>query len=43
MIAAMGLRYGTQEATDFSVDIHRTLALNAYRSSVTMAQERGAF
>ena len=43
MIAAMGLRYGTQEATDFSVGIHRTLALNAYRSSVTMAQERGAF
>ena len=43
MIAAMGLRYGTQEATDFSVDIHRTLALNAYRSSVTMAEERGAF
>ena len=43
MIAAMGLRYGTQEATDFSVDIHRALALNAYRSSVTMAQERGAF
>ena len=43
MIAAMGLRYGTQEATDFSVSIHRALALNAYRSSVTMAQERGAF
>ena len=43
MIAAMGLRYGTQEATDFSVDVHRTLALNAYRSSVTMAQERGHF
>ncbi|MGP1492758.1 MAG: adenosylcobalamin-dependent ribonucleoside-diphosphate reductase [Prevotella fusca] len=43
MIAAMGLRYGTQEATDFSVEVHRTLALNAYRSSVTMAQERGAF
>ena len=43
MIAAMGLRYGTQEATDFSVEIHKTLALNAYRSSVTMAQERGAF
>ena len=43
MIAAMGLRYGTQEATDFSVNIHRTLALNAYRSSVTMAAERGAF
>ena len=43
MIAAMGLRYGTQEATDFSVNVHRTLALNAYRASVTMAQERGAF
>ncbi len=43
MIAAMGLRYGTQEATDFSVEVHRTLALAAYRSSVTMAQERGAF
>ena len=43
MIAAMGLRYGTQEATDFSVIVHRTLALTAYRSSVTMAKERGAF
>lgn len=43
MIAAMGLRYGTQEATDFSVGVHKTLALNAYRSSVTMAEERGAF
>lgn len=43
MIAAMGLRYGTQEATDFAVEVHKTLALNAYRSSVTMAQERGAF
>lgn len=43
MIAAMGLRYGTQEATDFSVDVHRTLALAAYRSSVEMAKERGAF
>ena len=43
MLAALGLRYGTQEATDFSVDVHRTLALNAYRSSVTMAKERGAF
>ena len=43
MIAAMGLRYGTQEATDFSVNVHRTLALNAYRASVTMSQERGAF
>ena len=43
MIAAMGLRYGTQEATDFSVNVHRTLALAAYRSSVEMAKERGAF
>ncbi|MBM6992130.1 MAG: adenosylcobalamin-dependent ribonucleoside-diphosphate reductase [Prevotella sp.] len=43
MIAAMGLRYGTQKATEFSVEVHKTLALNAYRSSVTMAQERGAF
>ena len=43
MIAAMGLRYGTQEATDFSVSVHRTLALSAYGSSVEMARERGAF
>ncbi|MBQ7424519.1 MAG: adenosylcobalamin-dependent ribonucleoside-diphosphate reductase, partial [Prevotella sp.] len=43
MIAAMGLRYGTQEATDFSVNVHRTLTLAAYRSSVEMAKERGAF
>ncbi len=43
MIAAMGLRYGTQEATDFSVEVHKTIALNAYRSSVNMAKERGAF
>lgn len=43
MIAAMGLRYGTQEATDFSVEVHRSLALAAYGSSVTMARERGAF
>lgn len=43
MLAAMGLRYGTQEATDFSVNVHKTLALDAYRSSVIMAKERGAF
>lgn len=43
MIAAMGLRYGTQEATDFSVEVHKNLALKAYRSSVEMARERGAF
>ena len=43
MIAAMGLRYGTEEATKFAVEVHKTLALSAYRSSVTMAQERGTF
>ena len=43
MIAAVGLRYGSEEATEFSVKVHKTLALNAYRSSVTMAAERGAF
>ena len=43
MIAALGLRYGTQDATDFAVEVQKTLALNAYRSSVTMAKERGSF
>ncbi len=43
MLAAMGLRYGTQEATDFAVTVQRTLALAAYASSVEMARERGAF
>ncbi len=43
MIAAMGLRYGTEEATDFAEKIQKTIALEAYRSSVTMARERGAF
>ena len=43
MLAALGLRYGSDEALDFSVDVHRTLATSAYRSSVTMARERGAF
>lgn len=43
MLAAMGLRYGTPEATAFSVEVHKTLALAAYRSSVMMAKERGAF
>ena len=43
MLAALGLRYGTQEALDFAVGVQKTLALSAYRSSVTMAQERGAF
>ena len=43
MIAAMGLRYGTEEATAFSEEVHKTVALEAYRSSVNMAKERGAF
>lgn len=43
MIAALGLRYGTPEATAFSEQVHRELALAAYRSSVVMASERGAF
>ena len=43
MIAAMGLTYGTPEATEFSVKVHRALALAAYGSSVNMARERGAF
>ena len=43
MTAAMGLIYGTKEAIDFSVEVHKTLAIEAYRSSVQMAKERGAF
>ena len=43
MLAAMGLRYGTEEATEFSEQVHKTIALEAYRSSVNMARERGAF
>ena len=43
MLAALGLRYGTQEATDFSVEVHKTVALQAYGSSVQMAKERGSF
>lgn len=43
MIAAMGLTYGTEDATKFSVEVHKTLALAAYRSSVMLASERGAF
>lgn len=43
MLAALGLRYGTEEATAFSVEVHKTLALAAYGSSVQMAKERGAF
>ena len=43
MLAALGLRYGTEEATEFSEQVHKTVALCAYRSSVEMAKERGAF
>lgn len=43
MLAALGLRYGTQEATDMAIEVQRTLALSAYRSSTIMARERGAF
>ncbi|MDE6085955.1 MAG: ribonucleoside-diphosphate reductase, adenosylcobalamin-dependent, partial [Muribaculaceae bacterium] len=43
MLAALGLTYGTEEATSFSEKVHRQIALAAYRSSVNMAKERGAF
>ena len=43
MLAALGLTYGTDEANAFSTEVHKQLALAAYRSSVTMAKERGAF
>lgn len=43
MLAALGLRYGTPEATEYSTRVHRELALAYYRSSVNMAEERGAF
>ena len=43
MLAGLGLRYGTREATDFSVEVHKTLALEAYKSSTYLAKERGPF
>ncbi len=43
MLAALGLTYGTENATDFAVEVHKTIAVEAYRSSVIMAKERGAF
>ena len=43
MLAALGLRYGTEEATEVSEKVHKTIAIEAYRSSVNMAKERGAF
>ncbi len=43
MLAALGLRYGSENAIDFSVEVHKAVALEAYRSSTNMAKERGAF
>ncbi len=43
MLAALGKKYGTDEALDFSVKVHKTLALEAYRSSVELAKDRGSF
>ncbi|MFH0757845.1 MAG: adenosylcobalamin-dependent ribonucleoside-diphosphate reductase [Bacteroidota bacterium] len=43
MLAGLGLRYGSEDAVDFSVEVHKTLALEAYRSSVNLAKERGPF
>ena len=43
MLAALGLRYGTEEATEMAVKVQQTIALSAYASSVNMAKERGAF
>jgi ribonucleoside-diphosphate reductase alpha chain len=43
MLAALGLRYGSDEATNFSVEVHKTLALEAYKSSTYLARERGPF
>ena len=43
MIAALGMRYGSEEAIAFAVEVHKALALAAYGASVTMAEERGAF
>jgi ribonucleoside-diphosphate reductase alpha chain len=43
MLAGLGLRYGSDEATSFSVEVHKTLALEAYKSSTYLAKERGAF
>jgi len=43
MLAGLGLRYGTDDATNFSVEVHKTLALEAYKASTYLAKERGAF
>lgn len=43
MLAALGLRYGSEDAIDFSIEVHKTIALEAYRSSTNLAKDRGAF
>ena len=43
MLAALGLRYGSEKALKFAVEVHKTLAVEAYRASVMMARDRGAF
>ncbi len=43
MLAALGLRYGSENATDFSIEVHKTIALEAYRSSTMLAKDRGSF
>ena len=43
MLAALGLRYGSNKALDFATKVHQTLAVEAYRESVNMARVRGAF
>ncbi len=43
MLAALGLTYGTKEATEFATEVHKTFAVEAYRSSVELAKERGKF
>ncbi|MDA3882696.1 MAG: adenosylcobalamin-dependent ribonucleoside-diphosphate reductase [Bacteroidales bacterium] len=43
MLAALGLRYGTDDATDFATEVHKTLAIEAYRASMEMAKQRGPF
>ncbi len=43
MLAALGLRYGSENAIDFSEEIHKTVAIEAYRSSVYLAKDRGPF
>ena len=43
MLAGLGIKYGSKEGIDFSVDIHKSIAVEAYRASVETAKERGAF